>query len=481
MMLAARGQENVAASHQHGAALKQQQGLAPKTPGLKNSKTPMKVPLNDENGARTGKAFNAADKANFATPMTQRARAVLGNKTTNAKAKGLPQTGNVKGVIRDIEQSNAKLQNTVRQKQRDPQAETHKLQVHAEEADPLSEDEIEYCPPRPKDLPYESDVFPDGVLTFDALKPENRMRGYYQYYFNPIGDDGLTKRDRELQEETRKAIQEGERKIRDDIENMEWSIKGELEPKTKPVRKTPTATSNNSSRLPAPPARKALSTVRSRNAANALSMDDSTKSLQRKVAKTSELSKPAPTKATSSFGMPALRTVSRPGSQLSSSSAVPKKSASELEATSRTTIGYNRGRATASLLNTRAKTPTNNLTNKPSATTATAARRNAAAPAAPTTMRRGGFSRSNTTLSNDSDKTITPARWANRQQQQTSSSTTAEDEDNAWRERVPFLSIFNPGKGCDDGEEDEDVLGIRNRNPAFLDDEEEEFELKIVD
>ncbi|KAI0459770.1 hypothetical protein F5B21DRAFT_197427 [Xylaria acuta] len=452
-MLAARGQENLAASHQHGAAIKQQQGqtsrqLAPKTPGAKYSKTPMKVPLNDENGARamTSKAFKGGDKSNFATPMTQRARAVLGDKTTNAKAKGL-QTVNVKSAVREIEQSQAKPQNTARPKQREPHAETQKLQVHAEETDPLSEDEIEYCPPKPKDLPYESDVFPDGVLTFDALKPENKMKGYYQYYFNPIGEDGLSKRDRQLQEETRNAIKEGERKIKEDLDNFEWSVKAELTPDTKLVKKAPT------SKLPAP--RKALSTVRSRNAANVLSMDDTTKSMQRKVAKTTELSKPPPKKS-SSFAMPALRT-SRPGS--SQQSSAPKKSASELEATSRTTIGYNKGRATASLL-TRTKTPTNNP------------RRNTPTPAS-TSTHRGGIPRSNTTLSNDSDKTITPARYAHKQ------AAAAADEDHVWRERVPFLSIFNPEVDC--GDDEDDILGIKNKVPAFEDDDDEEFELKIVD
>ncbi|KAI1754411.1 hypothetical protein F4782DRAFT_29356 [Xylaria castorea] len=453
-MLAARGQENLAASHQHGAAIKQQQGqtsrqLAPKTPGAKYSKTPMKVPLNDENGARamTSKAFKGNDKSNFATPMTQRARAVLGDKTTNAKAKGL-QTLNVKSAVGDIEQSQVKLQNTVRPKQRESHAETQKLQVHAEETDPLSEDEIEYCPPKPKDLPYESDVFPDGVLTFDALKPENKMKGYYQYYFNPIGEDGLSQRDRQLQEETRKAIKEGERLIKEDLDNFEWSVKAELEPDTKPVKKAST-----SSKLPAP--RKALSTVRSRNAANVLSMDDTTKSMQRKVAKTSELSKPPPKKS-SSFAMPTLRT-SRPGS--SQLSSAPKKSASELEATSRTTIGYNKGRATASLL-TRTKTPTNNL------------RKNTPRPASASTHR-GGIPRSDTTLSNDSDKTITPARYAHKQ------AAVAADEDHAWRERVPFLSIFNPEVDC--GDDEDDLLGIKHKTPAFLDDDDEEFELKLVD
>ncbi|KAI0446594.1 hypothetical protein F4803DRAFT_473912 [Xylaria telfairii] len=459
-MLAARGQENLAASHQHGAAIKQQQGqtsrqLAPKTPGAKYSKTPMKVPLNDENGARamTSKAFKGGDKSNFATPMTQRARAILGDKTTNAKAKGL-QTVNVKSAVREIEQSQARPQNTARPKQRELQAETQKLQVHAEEIGPLSEDEVEYCPPKPKALPYESDVFPDGVITFDALKPEHMMQGYYQYYFNPIGEDGLSKRDRQLREETRKAIKEGERKIKEDLDDFEWSVKAELASATKVVKKAP-----SSSKLPAP--RRALSTVRSRNAANVLSMDDTTKSMQRKTAKVSELSKPPPKKS-SSFAMPALRT-SRPASSLLPS--VPKKSASELEATSRTTIGYNKGRATASLL-----TGTKTLTSNP--------RRNTPTPASTSTTtstHRGGIPRSNTTLSNDSDKTITPALYAHKQ-----ASATAADEDHEWRERVPFLSIFNPEVECSDEDED-DLLGIKHKAPVFLDDDDDEFELKLVD
>ncbi|KAI0873605.1 hypothetical protein GGS24DRAFT_382969 [Hypoxylon argillaceum] len=459
-MLAARDQENRAASLQHSAAIKQQQGqmsrqLGPKTPGAKFSKTPLKVPLNDENGAMTSRAFKGGDKSNFVTPMAQRARAVLGDKTTNAKAKGL-QTVNVKSAIREIEQSQSKVPNTVRPKQRELQAETQKLEVHTEETDPLGEDEVEYCPPNAKPLPYESDVFPDNVLTFDALKPENLMKGYYQYYFNPIDENGISKRDRQLQEEARKAIEEGERKIKEDLDSFEWTIKAELEPDIKVAKKAST-----SSRLPAP--RKPLSTIRSRNAANVLSMDDTTKSMQRKVAKTSELSKPI-NKKKSSFVMPALRSSRLGSSQLSS---IPKKSATELDATSRTTIGYNRGRATASLLT---KTAASTQPSKdPLASTSMY-----------TSTRRGGLPRSNTTLSNDSDKTITPARYANKQ---ASAATAATDDEHVWRERVPFLSIFNPSDSVDD-DDDDDPLCIKYRAPAFLDDdddEEEEFELKLAD
>lgn len=83
-MLAARDQENLAFSHQNGAALKQQQGqakrqLQPKTPGA------IKVPLNDENAAGgaksilggrtrgnenalTSKGIKGLNKSNLATP-----------------------------------------------------------------------------------------------------------------------------------------------------------------------------------------------------------------------------------------------------------------------------------------------------------------------------------------------------------------------------------------------------------------------------
>ncbi|KAI1284561.1 hypothetical protein F5Y07DRAFT_346970 [Xylaria sp. FL0933] len=463
-MFAAHNQENVTFSRQHAAAIKQQQGqasrpLGAKTPGAKFSKTPMKVPLNDENDANgmTSKALKGGDKSSFATPMTQRARAVLGDKTTNAKAKGI-QTVNVKSAVHEIEKSQAKPHSTVRPRHREPQAETHKLQVHAEEPDSLSEDEVEYCPPRPKDLPYESDVFPDGVLTFDALKPENMMKGYYRYYFNPIDENGLSQRDKQLAKETRKAILEGEKKIKEDLENLDWSVKGELDPDSKVLKKTPA-----SSKLPAP--RKPLSTIRSRNAANVLSMDDTTMSIQRKTVKKPEPSKPMHKKS-SSFAIPALRTSRPPSSQLSS---IPKKSATELDATSRTTIGYNKGRATASLLS-KTNTSSSHTTRKPLTSTSLSTNR--------------AISRSNTTLSNDSDKTITPARYAHKLASTTTAIATAVDEDCALRERMPFLSLFDRGQlGDEDEEEDEeaDPLGI-NRAPIFADDSDsDEFELKLID
>ncbi|TGJ86199.1 hypothetical protein E0Z10_g2570 [Xylaria hypoxylon] len=441
-MFAARDQENLAFSHQHGATIKQQQGqtsrqLAPKTPGAKYSKTPMKVPLNDENGANamTSKTLKGGDKSNFMTPMTHRARAVLGNKTTNAKAKGL-QTVNVKSTVRDIEKSQAKLQNTVRPKQKEPQAETHKLQVHAEETDPLSEEEVEYCPPRPKDLPFDSTIFPDDALSFDALNTRRDVKGYHRHYFNPIEESGASNRNRRLSDETRKAVVRGERKFFGNMDDLEWGVKA--------------------SDLTA--FRKPLSTVRSRNAADILSMDNTTMSIHRKVAKTSKVGMPVHKKS-SLFVMPALRT-SRPGS--SQLSSIPKKSATELDATSRTTIGYNKGRATASLLN---KTNPSSHVRKHSSSSIS------------TLTHRGRIPRSNTMLSHDSDKTITPGSYAH---SQASAVAVADaDEDHVWRERVPFLSIFNPDQ-CHGDDEEDDSQVIKNKAQAFpYHESEDEFELEL--
>lgn len=85
-MLAARDQENLVSRHQNGATLKQQQN---NHPGSRYPKTPVKIPLNDENAghmkggaksilgnrtrgnenATTSKGLKGLDKSNFVTPM----------------------------------------------------------------------------------------------------------------------------------------------------------------------------------------------------------------------------------------------------------------------------------------------------------------------------------------------------------------------------------------------------------------------------
>jgi hypothetical protein len=78
-MLAARDQENLVHGHQAAAASKplnqNVRTLQPKTPGNKYPKTPLKIPLNDENaptifGGKSGKGKGATfDKNAFVTPV----------------------------------------------------------------------------------------------------------------------------------------------------------------------------------------------------------------------------------------------------------------------------------------------------------------------------------------------------------------------------------------------------------------------------
>lgn len=80
-MLAARDQENLAHGHQQAAASKplnqSTRHALPKTPGNKHPKTPLKIPLHDENattgfggGKSKGKGLGTAlDRNAFITPM----------------------------------------------------------------------------------------------------------------------------------------------------------------------------------------------------------------------------------------------------------------------------------------------------------------------------------------------------------------------------------------------------------------------------
>ncbi|KAI0379950.1 hypothetical protein F5Y04DRAFT_258784 [Hypomontagnella monticulosa] len=456
-MLAARDQENLAFNRQNGAALKQQQGqskrqLQPNTPGTRYAKTPLKIPLNDENAAHaTGgaksilaprtrgnentimsKGLKGSTTSNLATPSA-RSRAVLGDKTTNAKAKA-GQSVNVKSVVREIEKSQPKAPGTLRPKQKTPHAELQKLEVHTEETDPLSEEEVEYCPPKPKDLPYESDVFPDGALNLDVLKRENMFKGYYDHYFNPVDENGVSLADKELEKRNKKAMEDCDRRIKEDMDNFEWSIQDEVKLTKKGFIK-PAPTLNPTTKRPT--TNRAPSTLKSRKAADALSMDETTKSLQRKAARSVELGK-VPAKKASSFSIPTFKR--QPSVQVQ---GIPKKTSMEIEANSRTTIGYNKGRSTASLL----------------AQGTTKPERGAS---------RTGFTRSDTTLSNESDRTITPSLYAHKQ-----ASVAAEDQE--WKERVPFLSIFN----IEDDDEDEDFDLLGGKPPHV--EEDEDFEFKFAD
>jgi hypothetical protein len=207
-MLAARDQENLAHGHHAAAAAKplnqSVRGLAPKTPGNKAPKTPFKIPLNDENatirfGAKTNGKGNenvmtAAKKGGFnntdafVTPMGPRTRAPLGQKTTNAKALAVPFQTPAPPVPTN-QKSHQKSASARRPRPRHSVVETAKIEPLAD--GPLHEEEIEYMPPKPIELPDHPEDFPPD-REYPQFKNGNMTRGWYGTYLDPLDDDGKT-------------------------------------------------------------------------------------------------------------------------------------------------------------------------------------------------------------------------------------------------------------------------------------------------
>ncbi|KAK1760462.1 hypothetical protein QBC47DRAFT_456206 [Echria macrotheca] len=416
MLAAHHDQENVL-SH-HAGTSKQ---LQAKTPGGRFLKTPLKVPLNDENAnhafggksvlrtkgndeniatvSKGGNGLGKSGKLNAKTPAEPRTgRAPLGNKTTNAKAKATQQTGGVKEIVREFEKTTIKPTTTVRPKQAAPQTESSKLEVHTDK-DPLdSEEEIEYAPPRLEDPPYESDVFPAGALTYEGMKPENLFNGYYDYYFNRIDENGMTAQERLTEERRRQDLERGEGQILRDMEEFDWSVGDVPATKTafKVKRDANAPVGPKQTKVATRLAPKAPNTITSRRAAAALAVP----------------AKPAKTTAELKAMKPPLTSSAKPQSFLlsrkkSSQTTVQPTLASQERASaaiaSRSTIGYSKGRSALSA-NRQPELP---LMRGPRALTRTAS-----------------------TASSGSDSTITPARFAQTQ------------ATNDWK-RPDFMSIFD--------------------------------------
>ncbi|KAK3327498.1 hypothetical protein B0T19DRAFT_164588 [Cercophora scortea] len=446
MLAAHHDQEN---RFGHTAVSSKQQQQA-KTPGARYPKTPLKVPLNDENtnhgfggksALRTkgnnenittiGKGGNGLGKANKSAMMTpaepRTARAVLGNKTTNAKARTGQQTiQGVKQIVRDFEKTTTKPAASVRPKQGPPQVESSKLEVHTDRNPLAEEEDTEYAPPRPKEQPYESDVFPDGVLTFEGLKPENMFKGYYQHYFNHVDDNGMSLKERQMEEQRQRDFELGDLQIRQDMDEFDWSI-GDV-PDSKDLFKTKKeedaaldviATGKPAHRL----LPKAPATIAARKAASALAMPYRPLSL----AQTKPTSKPRPIQVASrgNFLLPRRKPMPL-GTQSMSSSLERTKAA----VASRSTLGYSKGRSASSAIHARKDT----VDNPPEA-----------GPQPRTLMR------SVSTMSSGSDCTITPARFAQNQAQD-------------WK-KLEFLSIFDV-----DEEEDGDLGGAPELDDLIDDD-----------
>jgi hypothetical protein len=358
-----------------------------------------------------------------------RGRAPLGNKTTNAKAKS-GQLGGVKNLVKDIEQTQLKP-TTQKPKQRPVDLAPLEIRLKEEQKtlEPL-EDEPEYAPPKPKDLPYESDCFPKDLLTLEGLKKDNLLKGYYQHFYNPVDDEGVSRQDREFAETMKKVAAKAEEKNKRETDALTFNI-DDLSDNEEQIKKpTPKTSLLDASERKANGIRtKQPSSLASRRAASALSIhsDASSNNKGPTVARTTKMRKP----------LASLYQGRKPAAR----NVVPVKTSHARSATgevaSRTTIGYNRGRSASSMVS--------------------AQRRGIGAPEG--TQR--PVKPSGTMSSVQSDLTITPARLRQ-----------AVQKEQETKSRPQFMSIFD-----EDGEDDD--LPPLSQPLHISDDEDEEFELKL--
>ncbi|KAL6233735.1 hypothetical protein BDW75DRAFT_214199 [Aspergillus navahoensis] len=361
-MLALRDQENLVHAHQTVAASKPlNQGarqLQPKTPGNRAPKTPFKVPLKDENdplafGKKTVKTIGKQNenarpsvKDAFVTPMGDiRHRAPLGMKTTNAKARGLQTPAAPIGTIKP--ERTAKKGSTQRVKKFSPFVEQPKTEVHVQ---PAQDDvpDIEYMPPKPKDLPdYPDDITYD--TSFPQFRPENLALGLESVYGdNEVGSDGLTKRQRKFQKDSAAYDKMVDETILKQIESIDFAELSDVDQSNQPpVAEIPrrriqarhfkaaSGKSNYSS---------GVSTIRARDAVKALSGNERTIPRTRAA----PIMKPRTRIASSLFPLKKTQAPANPSSMRHTAAA----------ADSRTTVGYARGREMSSRLNGTAKAST---------------------------------------------------------------------------------------------------------------------------
>ncbi|KAL8660177.1 MAG: hypothetical protein Q9202_006773 [Teloschistes flavicans] len=194
-MLAARDQENLVHGHQAAAAAKPLnhgvKQLPPKTPGNKPAKTPIRIPLNDENGGTVfGGGKKTAGKGNENTIFGPskggpRNRAPLGMKTTNAKTKAFSTDG-------DQGKNDQKSASTRKPKPKISHPESTKLEDILADKEALDQREIEYMPPKTTDDHY--------ALDLSVLQGPHKLAGWMDHFKDA---EGLTYVERKAMEEKR--------------------------------------------------------------------------------------------------------------------------------------------------------------------------------------------------------------------------------------------------------------------------------------
>lgn len=239
-------------------------------------------------------------------------------------------------MVGEIEKTRPK-QTSMRKPKKQP-ADLHpvKFSIQSDFAEIPSDElpEPEYAPPRPTPLPYESDVLPPGGLTFNGIKKENLLKGYYQHFHNPVDENGVSRMEKKFNDEMTALMHQTEERNVREISTFDWSPEDMADNRKSiiPLTKADTAT------------RKQAPTISARRAASALAVhsDRHGRSALRPVSTTSQATR-RPLSSIITGAAPAKPVVTKPNYSGNSAG----------EAASRTTLGYSRGRSASSIVHMR--------------------------------------------------------------------------------------------------------------------------------
>ncbi len=309
-----------------------------------------------------------------------------------------------------------------------------KLEIHGDES-PLKDDDVEFCPPKPKDIPYESEDFPDGCINYEVLKGKNLMRGIWKNYHVQVDENGVNKMEREYEEAYQKSAAKADEQIKKMMEE-DWTV-GDVPETFRHIRKKPSA------HKPEVLKPKSTNVQQPKQLSNIPKRGPATITSRRAVSALSNLSTAAPILPKTRNPIPKSTFLSRskPAPQRSVPSHASTMRHTAAEATSRSTIGYNKGRSASGALH------------PPNAPTTTL----------PAERKPRVLARSASNLSSASDSTITPARFAQKGNNQ-----------EEWQ-NLKFLDAFLPE---DEGAE-ESLGGALPECLRRMDEEDEGFVFKL--
>ncbi|TQS36271.1 hypothetical protein Golomagni_03284 [Golovinomyces magnicellulatus] len=312
------------------------------------SKTPIAIPHYDENAIEkiggklikcngnenlaTFKRKNAKFEKNaFITPMGPRNRAPLGIKTINANINTFRTP--VGSQSQEKPKTNKPNSIYTRQPIKSVYTDSVKLKPLTSEVS-TSEPDIEYCPPKPKNLPYESEIFPRDCLNYSHVQSTSIMRDLYKKNkILQLDESGLSKLEKEQEEAYQRDARIADEKFLKMMKE-EWTIGDVPEISSNPQKSStcsqkvkPEIIESKKTVLP----ERGISTLTSKRACRALSVNPKSALSQSKNSKLPckpivalSRSKPSPTQYNSICNTAKLYTKST--------------------AISRSTIGYSKGR-----------------------------------------------------------------------------------------------------------------------------------------